>query len=115
MLDTKDKGYLLKIIEHSKRIVEITRNITKKEYDNSQGYKEMICFNILQIGELANRLSDSITEEYNSIPWKAVKSMRDRIVHDYGVIDFDIVWETSKKDIVKLREYCEQIINNSSL
>ena len=114
MLDLKDKGYLLKIIEHSKRIVEITRNITKKEYDNNQGYKEMICFNILQIGELANRLSDSITEEYNSIPWKAVKSMRDRIVHDYGAIDFDIVWETSKKDIIELNKYCDDIISANS-
>lgn len=110
MLEIKDKGYLLKIIQHCDRIQETLSKINKKEFDNSMDYKEIICFNILQIGVLSKKLSDGFINNYNEIPWRLVKGMRDKIVHDYGTIDYDIVWNTANKDIHDLNKYCKKIV-----
>lgn len=72
--------------------------------------KEIICFNIFQIGELANSLSDEFTKEFNQIPWKQIKGMRNRIVHGYDTIDLEIVWNTANDSILLLREYCNSIL-----
>ena len=49
---------------------------------------------MLQIGELAKRLSENILEATKVIPWKQVKGMRDFFVHDYLSMDKEIIWNT---------------------
>ena len=83
----------------------------KKDFLIDDYIKEVICFNIFQIGELANALSADFVNEYNEIPWKQVKGMINRIVHGYDTIDLEIVWNTARESISSLRDYCVRIMN----
>lgn len=40
--------------------------------------------------------------EYEGIPWKAVKGIRDRIAHGYFEIDAEIIYEAVVKDVPEL-------------
>ena len=113
MLEVKDKGRLLQIIKHCERIDEKIRNIDKNTFENDIDVREIICFNIFQIGELAKGLSENFISKYNAIPWKQIKGMRDRIGHGYETIDIDIVWNTAKESIKELYEYCKKILNEN--
>lgn len=110
MLSIKDRGLLLQIIDYCIRIDEKIDNSSKEEFMKNRDLQEIICFNIFQIGELAKSLSDDFVTTNNDISWKLVKGMRDKIGHGYSSIDFEIVYETAKKDIVILQEYCQKII-----
>lgn len=112
MLDVKDKGRLLQIINHCERINNKIHNIDKKFFSNDIDTKEIVCFNIFQIGELAKGLSDEFIDKYNKIPWKQIKGMRDRIGHGYDTIEFDVVWYTAKDNINELLEYCKEILQD---
>ena len=112
MLSIKDKGRLLQIVNFCKRIEEIVKSTDKKEFNDNLGIREMICFNIFQIGELAKGLSDNFINEYNKQPWKEIKGMRDIIGHGYGTIDLEIVWNTAKTNIKELNKYIETILND---
>ena len=46
---------------------------------------------IIQIEELANRLSDETKESNSSIPWRAIRGMRNLHTHDYENVDMEIV------------------------
>lgn len=46
---------------------------------------------IIQLGELANRLSDEAKESSQNIPWRAIKGMRNLHAHDYENVDMEIV------------------------
>lgn len=70
----------------------------------------LVCFNLFQIGELANGLSVEFIKEYNKIPWKQIIGMRNRIVYGYDTIDLEIVWNTANEIIFKLIEYCKEIL-----
>ena len=70
-------------------------------------YQQPIAFSILQIGELTGGLS----EEYRSstkeqIQWPHIKGVRNIIVHDYGKIQLDRVWDIATKDIPVLKAFC---------
>jgi len=110
MLDYKDKGIIFQIVKYCERIESKTKKISKEQFDSEIDLREVICFNLFQIGELANHLSDRFVSEYSYVPWKQIKGMRNRIVHGYNTIDFDIVWETAKTSVVELRKNCESII-----
>ncbi len=42
--------------------------------------------------------------KHGNIPWSALGGLRNRIVHDYGNVDLNIVYETLKNDIPELLE-----------
>jgi uncharacterized protein with HEPN domain len=113
MLTVKEKGLLLSIIKHCERIGETVAGLSKQEFDSSEMIKDVLCFNLLQIGELAKRFEPNFIKEYGNVPWKSIKGMRDRIVHGYGTILFDEVWNTAIKDILPLKDYCKKIIEEN--
>jgi uncharacterized protein with HEPN domain len=54
------------------------------------------------IGEAANRLPEDFKEKYPSVNWHRIRGFRNRIVHDYMGIDFQIVWNIIENDLAKL-------------
>ena len=109
MVETKEKELLLRIIEHCIRIEETINGINKETFDKDKNIKDIVCFNIFQIGELAVHLSSEFVIEYHGVPWEKIRGMRNRIGHGYGTIDWGRVWYTATNDINPLRDYCESI------
>ena len=110
MLGVKDKGILLQIIKRCNRVIEKVSNINETEFSLNDDIKEVVCFNLFQIGELANGLSIEFIKEYNKIPWKQIIGMRNRIVHGYDTINLEIVWSTAIESIPELKSYCKEIL-----
>lgn len=115
MLSTKDKGILLQIIKHCTKINTKMKSVSYKQFYKNEDLREIICFNIFQIGELAKNLSSVFTKYYNQVPWKQIKGMRDIIGHGYGTIDVEIVYNTAKNDIVELLNYCKEVLYNENI
>ena len=113
MLSTREEGLLLAIIKHCEKINEKMNNLTREQFDQDEDVLQIICFNLMQIGELAKNFEPSFIKMYKDAPWKQIKGMRDRVAHGYGSINKDIVWNTALNDISPLLDYCKQIINNN--
>lgn len=54
------------------------------------------------MSENSDRLTESFKIQNDFVPWRAIKGMRNRIVHDYGNVDLVIIYDTVKKDIPDL-------------
>ncbi|MBO7573811.1 MAG: DUF86 domain-containing protein [Bacilli bacterium] len=113
MLTVPDKGLLLSMIAHCDRIEEKIKGVTKEEFSENQDIKEIVCFHLLQIGELAGKYGKEFLKDYSGVPWGKMRGMRNRIVHGYGTIKVERVWATANKDIKPLREYCERILREN--
>lgn len=85
-------------------------NINETDFALNDDTIEIVCFNLFQIGELANGLSVKFINEYNKIPWKQIIRMRNRIVHGYDTINLEIVWNTANESISELKTYCKEIL-----
>ena len=106
------------MIEHILRYcrqVEIAHQdfgCAKERFVESSTYQNAVSMCILQIGELVGRLTDSFKSEYNQIPWHKIRGMRNYVAHEYGSIDFDIVWFAATKSIPELQAFCESFLSN---
>lgn len=47
-------------------------------------------------------MPSSIYKEYPNIPWYKISGLRNRIVHDYGTVQLDIIYNTVKEDLPNL-------------
>ena len=114
MLTVKEIGIMFYIIKHCRRIEDKIENVSFEEFCVDDDIKEIVSFNVLQIGELVKNLSPDFLKQYPNMPWKDIKGMRDWVAHGYGTIDLEEVWKTATNDIKPLREYCEQIVDRNN-
>lgn len=84
------------------------------EFVKNKRLSKAICRSLEIIGEASNKLNPTFKKEYPSIPWREMGDIRNKIIHDYFGIDFDIIWDVVKTDIPLLKTEIERIINNYS-
>ena len=65
---------------------------------------------VLQIGELAGKLTEDFKDTYNEMPWREIKGLRNFVAHEYGNIDIAELWNTIQEDIPVLQSYCKKIL-----
>ena len=63
----------------------------------------------MQICELTKKLSDEFKNQYDLL-WRAISGMRNMIVHDYGHIDAEVLWETSHSDMRQIVDLCNDVL-----
>jgi uncharacterized protein with HEPN domain len=56
------------------------------------------------IGEVAKRIPPEVRQAYETIPWKAMAGMRDKLIHDYTVVNTTVVWKTATEDIPMVKQ-----------
>lgn len=105
-----DKQRLEKIAEYCNQIGRTADRYGKDKvsFEKDIDYQQSVSFSILQIGELVSGLSEeyrSLTK--NDMPWHKIKALRNVVVHGYGDIDYDLLWDTVITDIPKLEQFCD--------
>ena len=107
-----DHYYLDKIKTDLAFIVSHMKDVDAQELNDNEILLDSMLFRMLQISENFKKLSTEYRESENELPWNELIGLRNRIVHDYGNVDLNIVFETLKYDIPDLLERLEYINNN---
>lgn len=99
-----DAYYVQKLKTDLEFITKHMCDVDIEELNRDEVLLDSMLFRMIQISENAKRLSDNYKLAYGYIPWSALSGLRNRIVHDYGNVDLNIVYETLKNDIPELLE-----------
>lgn len=99
-----DDYYIQKIKQDLEFISKHMANVDIEELNDNEILLDSMLFRMIQISENARRLTDEYRRMRGNIPWSALYGLRNRIVHDYGSVDLNIVYETLKNDIPALLE-----------
>ncbi len=73
--------------------------------------QDAIVRNIEIIGEATKNLPDDFKKKYSQIPWKKLAGIRDRLIHHYFGVNYDIVWVIAKKELLGIIREIEGIID----
>ena len=101
----------------SERILAILESQTKESFldaDVSWTAQDIIARRLSIIGEAAASLSrkyPDFCEKHPEIPFRMIIGMRNILIHDYGAIDWMLVWDTIQQDIPPLLTHVSSLIN----
>ncbi len=62
------------------------------------------------VGEAAARITTETQERLTSVPWAEVVGLRNRVIHGYDEVDFDILWNTVVFDFPPLAEEIDRFL-----
>ena len=99
-----DNYYIQKIRLDLEFIVIHMKNVDIEELNENEILLDSMLFRMIQLSENAKKLTEQYKQKHNNIPWNAMYGLRNRIVHDYGNVDLNVVFETLKIDIPQLLE-----------
>ena len=94
-----DAYYIKKMLKDIKFIIENTKKISLSELENNEILCDSVMFRLIQISESSVKLTSEFKDSHIDIPWQSIKGIRNRIVHEYGNVEFDIVYQTITEDI----------------
>ena len=108
-----DRQRLLEVCRCCNRILDESPNTKNlcEILETNLTYQESILFNLIQIGENVNRLSDELKEQNDIIPWHQIVGMRNVITHGYGTLDIESIAETIQQDVPGLLCACEKLLD----
>ena len=81
------------IIDSGQKILTYTANLTFDQFTADSKTIDAVIRNFEVIGEAANRLPEDFKDNHPDIELNRIRGFRNRIVHDYSGIDYEIVWQ----------------------
>ncbi len=108
----KDKRiYLYDILTAIGKIESYTKYKTLQDFLSNDMMQHAVIRLFEIIGEASRRLDDNFIKKYPEFPLKKAISMRNLLIHEYDEINLDIIWDTIKHDLPKLKVVVEGILN----
>jgi len=95
---------IIDIIDAIKKIEKYTKAIDFNEFSQDDKTVDAVCRNLEIIGEAANRFPSEFTDQHQTIEWRKIVGLRNRIVHGYFGVDKEVIWEIISNYIPNLKK-----------
>jgi uncharacterized protein with HEPN domain len=97
------------MLEAAKKILEYTYGLLFDDFMSDSKTIDAVVRNFEIIGEAATRLPPEFKTLHDSIPWRKISGLRNRLIHDYFGIDYEVVWNIKTTFLPELIEKLEKI------
>ena len=98
-MNDNDRFRLGHMLETAQFVQKTTSGKTRADFDNDMVLQLALTRAVEIIGEAASQVSDEQQLSLPEIPWASILGMRNRLVHAYFKIDFDVMWNTLTQSI----------------
>jgi uncharacterized protein with HEPN domain len=103
-MEIRQRAYLLDILHSAEIVEDYIAGYSPELFLEDVRTQDAVLRRLLVIGEAAARLSDETKAAFENVPFGKIVGMRNKIVHDYGQVDLQIIWETAQLHLPKVRE-----------
>ena len=103
--------FLRHIFDEIMFLIKETEGIKFEEFIKNEILKRACSRSLEIIGEAVKNLSPDFKKRYKEIEWKKIAGLRDKMIHGYFGVNWDIVWDVIKNQIPKLKEQVENILD----
>ena len=104
------REYLQHILNETAYLLQSSRGLDKTTFLQDETLKRAYVRSIEVIGEAVKQIPDTLRQKYPAIEWRTIAGMRDRLIHGYFGIDYDIVWDVITNKIPALDNDIKQIM-----
>lgn len=106
-----DESRVADIVLAAGRVQRFVADVDRGEFLGDERTVYAVLHALLLIGEAATHLSDEFKQQHDTLPWSQISSLRNRLVHEYFVIDYSIVWDITQSDIPQLLDELSPLVD----
>lgn len=101
---------LRQMLDHAREALALIGQRTQAEVEQDR-ITSLALTRLLEIvGEAASRVAPERRAQHPEIPWPQIVALRNRLIHGYDAVDFDIVWQILTRHLPPLVANLEAIL-----
>jgi len=100
------------MLDHAREAVSMARGKTRGDLDTDRKLNLALVRLLEIIGEAAGRISKEDRDRYSNIPWPEIVGLRNRLIHGYDEVDFDILWQIVTTDLPPLIKNLKKLLED---
>lgn len=97
------------MLDYSREAVALAAGRTRGDLDTNRQLNLALVRLLEIVGEAASRTTDEERLKCPSIPWNQIVGLRNRLIHGYDSVDFDVLWGIVSVDLPKLIAELERL------
>ena len=102
--------YLRHILDEIIFLLKTTENLNYDSFYENEMYTWAFSRSFEIIGEAAKNLSPEFRKTHTDIEWKKISGMRDKIIHQYFNVDYELIWDVIKNKLPEIKEKIEKLL-----
>jgi len=104
--------YLRHMLAEAEYIAEQSAELQRDEFLVDETRKRAFVRSIEIIGEATKHISDEFRRQHPDFDWRAMAGMRDRLIHGYFGVDYELVWDVVIDKIPALRDQLTSLLRD---
>jgi uncharacterized protein with HEPN domain len=112
MSDHDDMISMKHMLDYAREAYGMASGSRREDLDHDRKLQLALTRLIEIVGEAASRVSAATRDRYLNIPWRQIIGMRNRLIHGYDILDFNILWDTVTRELLPLINELEKAIDS---
>jgi uncharacterized protein with HEPN domain len=108
----ESRDYLRHVLVEADYLVERGEGLSYDVFAADETLRRAFVRSLEIIGEAAKHVSEDFRTQHPSVEWRAMAGMRDRLIHDYFGVDYELVWDVVHRRVPELRAQIVAILES---
>lgn len=106
----QDEVFIKHILDEIDFLIDSSKDLEYEGLVKDETLKRAFVRSLEVIGEAAKNISSEFRQKHPDIEWRELTGLRDKLIHRYFGVKWEIVWDVVKSKIPQLKERIEGIL-----
>lgn len=97
-----DSVTLRQMLDYIEEAVALAKDRTRADIESDRVFFLALLKLVEIVGEAATRISEPMQAAHPGIPWREIIGTRNRLIHGYDAVDYNILWDIVTADFPSL-------------
>jgi uncharacterized protein with HEPN domain len=103
------RDYIRHILTETDFLLHESEGLSREDFLANETLRRAFVRSLEIIGEASKRLPASFRDAHPQVEWRSMARMRDRLIHGYFGVDYELVWEVVQMKIPWLHRTLQQL------
>ena len=94
-----DRVRVKHMLDAATEVIGFTTDVTLTEFEYDRKLQLAVVQLIEVVGEASKQVSAELRERHPEIDWRSIARSRDRLIHGYDSIIYEVVWQICQEEL----------------